>query len=141
MSKQVAEAIHDLANAIRETFGDQSRTLKSTGTIDVDTAEGVILVPAADITETSEGESADLAQFKAEPEVEREEVEEKSDPVSPAKLKEAVRNALGALQAATDPATAKALLKSFNDATSIGKLNPDDYEDVIKACEEAVEDA
>jgi len=136
MSKQVAEAIIYLADAIRETFGGTLVGVEA----DQETLNAKEEVSSAD-TEAPEKEPADLAQFKAEPEVEREEVPEVSDPVSPAKLKEAVRNALSALQVATDPKTAKALLNSFSGATSIGKLNPDDYEDVIKACEEAVEDA
>jgi|GEM_PF-3296574 len=144
MSKQVAEAIVYLADAIKETFGDNPLVVRTVhdeiqiGTDLLETVDKTLEVIDANTEKTS----ADLAAFKEEPiEDEADEVEAApEDEVSPAKQKEAVRTALGELQTATDVKTAKTLLNSF-DATSIGKLKPEDYQDVIQACKEAIEDA
>lgn len=140
MSKQVAEAIVYLADAIRETFGDNPLVvLAAPDEIQIE-APGLLDVIDKIVEHTSnkEATSADLEQFKQEPPESDE--DEPEDEVSPAKQKEAVRTALGDLQTATNVKTAKAILNSF-DATSIGKLNVEDYAEVIKACKEAAHDA
>ena len=145
MSKQVAEAIVYLADAIKETFG--ANPLGAGSVHDEIQTEAPGLLEAIDkiVEHTSNKKAeteADLEQFKQEPpESDEAEDEPEAEEVSPAKQKEAVRNALSALQDATDVKTAKAVLASFNDATSIGKLKVEDYADVIKACKEAMQDA
>ena len=130
MSKQVAEAIVYLADAIKETFGDNPLV----GRTGSDDAKRMAKIQSNyKVVKTS----ADLEQFKQEP---PESEDPPEDELSPAKQKEAVRKALGDLQTATDVKTAKAVLNSF-DATSIGKLNVEDYAEVIKACKEAAQDA
>jgi len=136
MSKQVAEAIVYLADAIKETFGTNPLVVRTAhdeiqkGTDLLETVDKII-----EHTSNREVTLTALEQFKQEPpESDEDEDESETEEVSPAKQKEAVRNALAALQDATDVPTAKALLNSFGDATSIGKLKVEDYPDVIKAC-------